>query len=407
MARIAIAGAGAAGSALGVLLARAGHEVHVFEAVARPEPVGAGVLLQPSGQQVLERMGLLDLVRAHAAPVTALYGDNPQGRPVLQMDYRHLGPGAQGLGVQRGTLMGVLWQALRSSGAHWHHGATLQAFQAQGGGVQLQGEGAAPWSHFDLLVLAGGSFSPLRRQLPVRQHERLFPWGALWCLLPTPAQDVPAQLRQRYRAARQMIGLMPVGHAYTAGQALPAAGSVPATTLFWSLPAAALQQWQQAPDLQALKRDMLALLPMARPWLEALHTPVQLRVARYADVWMQCWHHGAVAAIGDCAHGMSPQLGQGANMALVDAWVLADCVAAQGATPAALARYSQRRRAHLRFYQQASRWLTPLFQSSQRAGPWLRDLLLGWGGQLPLVRSQAAATLGGLKTGWLFGRPPW
>ena len=61
---------------------------------------------------------------------------------------------------------------------------------------------------------------------------------------------------------------------------------------------------------------------------------------------------------------MSPQLGQGANLALVDAWVLADCLRT---TPddlgAALAAYTRRRAAHLRFYAWSSRLLTPMFQS--------------------------------------------
>jgi 2-polyprenyl-6-methoxyphenol hydroxylase-like FAD-dependent oxidoreductase len=402
LARIAIVGAGAAGNALAVLLVRAGHAVEVFEAVAQPEPIGAGLLLQPSGQQVLARLGLLAAMQVHGALVEELFGDNPAGRTVLALNYRHLGAGQQGLGVQRGALMGLLWQALRDSGAAWHCGTTVQRFEQDERGVILHGEAGA-LGRFDLLVLANGSFSRLRGQLRVPQRERLFPWGALWCVLPTPAEGAGLQLRQRYRAARQMIGLMPVGHAY-AGTATPGADSVPGTTLFWSLPDAALQQWQQAPDLPRLKREMLGLLPLAEPWLQGLQAAQQLRVARYADVWMPHWHDGRVVAIGDCAHGMSPQLGQGANMALVDAWVLAGCIADRGPVPAALQQYSAQRRDHLRFYQQASRWLTPLFQSSQTLGPLLRDLLMGPGGQLPYVREQTAAALGGLKTGWFAGR---
>ncbi|MBP6841448.1 MAG: NAD(P)-binding protein, partial [Kofleriaceae bacterium] len=54
---IAVVGAGTAGAAVAVLLARAGHVVTLFERVARPGPVGAGITLQPTGQAVLAELG--------------------------------------------------------------------------------------------------------------------------------------------------------------------------------------------------------------------------------------------------------------------------------------------------------------------------------------------------------------
>ncbi len=403
-----------AGSAAALALARSGHEAHLYEAVAQPEPIGAGLLLQPTGLEVLRRLGLADAMLALGARVESLYGDTPTGRRVLDMGYARLSKGsaataAFGVGVQRGALMGVLWQALRASAVQWHCGTAVSGFEPGPGGVTLQQQGpAAVPGRFDLLLLANGSFSRLRQHMRVRQSERLFPWGALWCLLPeaaAPADWPAATLRQRYRQASEMIGVMPVGSAFgSQGQA----ASERRVTLFWSQRAADLQAWTASPDLTTLKRAMAALLPAAQPLLDALTDPAQLRVARYADVWMQQWHDGPVLAIGDCGHGMSPQLGQGANMGLIDAWVLAQAVdeaaAAAAPWPTAAAAYTRQRRAHIRFYQQASRALTPLFQSHRTAGPWLRDLFFGFSAKLPFIESQSVQTLCGVKAGWLSGR---
>src|SRR5262249_48308737 len=144
-----------------------------------------------------------------------------------------------------------------------------------------------------------------------------FPWGALWAVLPAPPGFASTELRQRLRAAREMVGLMPVGRAPGT-----APGARPGVNFYWSLPLDQAAAWQAEP-LDAWKRRVGALLPEAARVIEAVTAHDQLRLARYADVAMERWHDERVVAIGDCGHGMSPQLGQGANMALVDACVLA------------------------------------------------------------------------------------
>ncbi|MBZ0117864.1 MAG: FAD-dependent oxidoreductase, partial [Sandaracinaceae bacterium] len=61
---VAVIGAGTAGSAAALLLARAGHAVTLFEAVLEPKPVGAGIMLQPTGMHVLAELGLLEPILA-------------------------------------------------------------------------------------------------------------------------------------------------------------------------------------------------------------------------------------------------------------------------------------------------------------------------------------------------------
>ena len=401
--RVAVVGGGVAGCATAVLLRGQGHDVTLFEAVDDPQPVGAGLLLQPTGQAVLQRLGLLADVLAHGAQVDRLFGDNASGRTVLNMSYRRFAPGCFGLGIQRGTLFGLLWRRMVAAGTTVRLGTAVESFATDGDGVALSDAAGSSLGRFDALVLASGSFSKLRAGMAVPQSQKPFPWGALWAVLPAPRGFAPVELRQRFRSAREMVGLMPVGRALDA-----AADQPPGVNFFWSLPLTDLPAWQAEP-LAAWKARVCALLPACAPLLESVTSREQLRVARYADVWMERWHDGRVVAIGDCGHGMSPQLGQGANMALIDAWVLAHCVrsASAGGRVAwadAFARYSRERRPHLRFYQHSSVALTPLFQSHRRFAPLLRDLFFGLPGRLSWVHHHSVAALSGLKTGWLAGR---
>ncbi len=400
---IAVVGGGVAGCAAAALLRAQGHAVTLFEAFDDPRPVGAGLLLQPTGQAVLQRLGLLDQVLAHGAPVDRLFGDNAAGRTVLDMSYRRFAPDCFGLGIQRGTLFGLLWRHMVAAGTTVRLGTPVEHFAKTADGVTLTGFDGQALGRFDALVIANGSFSTLRADMDVEQSHKPFPWGALWAVLPAPAGFAPAELRQRFRSAREMVGLMPVGRALDAPLDQPHG-----INFFWSLPLADLPAWQAEP-LAQWKARVCALMPMCAPLLESVTAPAQLRVARYADVSMKHWHDGRVVAIGDAGHGMSPQLGQGANMALIDAWVLAHCVRGASANGGvdwadAFARYSGERRSHLRFYQHSSVALTPLFQSHRRFAPVVRDLFFGLPGRLSWVHDHSVAALSGLKTGWLAGR---
>ncbi len=391
---VAIVGAGVAGAAAAIRLAERGIDVDLYEAVTEPRPIGAGLLLQPTGQRVLAALGLLDEALALGTRVDRLFGDTPSGRAVLDMSYRRFHPEAYGLGIQRGALMGMLWRRVRELGVRWHCGAAADGFEQDETGVTLRMSGGGTARHA-ALILANGSFSRLREGMKVQQQARPFPWGAVWTVLPAPPGFPQIELRQRFRSASQMLGLMPVGKAH-------ADDGERGINLFWSLPVAELDGWQQRVGLGKLKQQMTTLFPDVAPLLDGLRDPAQLREARYADVHMERWHDGRVLAIGDCAHGMSPQLGQGANMALIDAHELAAEIG--GDWPGVFERYSRRRRVHLRFYGQASKGLTPMFQSHAVVAPWLRDRFFGWGGRLPYIHQQSIATLAGVKTGWLWGR---
>jgi 2-polyprenyl-6-methoxyphenol hydroxylase-like FAD-dependent oxidoreductase len=387
---IAIVGYGTAGQAAAILLSRDGHRVEVFEQAPELGPVGAGFLLQPVGMHVLWEMGLLDAALAHGARIGRLFGENAGGRAVMDMRYARLDPRLFGLGLQRGALFALL-------AAAWPDLAQVQCgrriVEVDDAG-RLRDAGGRQSGAFDLVVVADGAASCLRGGIGTARLDRPYPWGALWCLLPQAGWQHAGELRQRYVAARKMIGMLPVG--------TRPGDPTARLSFFWSLRTTEFDAWNRA-GLAPWLEEVAALWPQARAQLSAIDAPAQLLRASYRDAVLPQWTRGRRVLVGDAAHAMSPQLGQGVNMALMDALALRDALRAEPVLDAALARYQRERRAHVRIYQFWSRWLTPLFQSERDLVARVRDRTLLPLGRLPGGRGQMLRVLSGLQRGW-FGR---
>lgn len=390
--RIAVVGYGTAGQALAVALSRDGHRVDVFERVPDPGPVGAGFLLQPTGLSALWELGLLDAALRHGAVVTRLFGETVAARPIMDMRYRELHPALFGLGMQRGAIFQLL-DAAWTQERRLHCGREIAHIDHDRGALRdSHGDEHGP---YDLIAVADGAASKLRAVIGEVAFDRPYPWGAQWCLVPAGDWPWRDELRQRYRRARRMAGMLPVGTRPD--------DPVPRLSFFWSLPAAMLAEAGR--DAARWRGELAEIWPEALANLRDTAIPDGLAQARYRDTVLRRWHRGRAVLVGDSAHAMSPQLGQGVNMALVDALALRDALRKADSVPAALHAYERGRRKHLRAYHFWSRWLTPLFQSDYDRIAVLRDAMFYPLSRLPGGRGQTLRVLTGTRHGW-FGTWP-
>lgn len=362
---IGIVGAGTAGLASAIALARAGHAVTVFEKHGSLRPLGAGLLIQPQGIAALDALGVGPAFRAASVPVTRLLGLSHRNWTLVDIPYAE----REARGVSRAALSQVLLDAALALGVCIRYGSAVDSITVEGMRASVHAGDAAS---FDLVAIADGAASRLPAQAGLAVASTVYKWGALWAMFDVADWPGQALLEQRYHATRKMFGLMPTAHIENKLR----------LSMFWSLPRAGYDAWRARP-LQEWKNELLALWPESGAVVEQIVSHDQFSLATYHHARATRLASGPVCVIGDAAHAMSPQLGLGSTLAVQDALALADAVAEAGAMDGA-ALYSRRRLCAVRNYQLLSRALTPCFQADSN-GLW-RDLIFAAGLKLPGVQ---------------------
>ncbi|MEO0415291.1 MAG: NAD(P)/FAD-dependent oxidoreductase [Verrucomicrobiota bacterium] len=397
--RIAIVGCGTTGPATAIYLSRQGHEVSIFERAPKCEAVGAGFMLQPSGMAVLRELGVLNDVAKFGARVDGLHIVNRRsGKPLLDLRYELVREGTFALGLHRSVLVSVLLAELEKHEVPVHWGAEIENIDPEQGWLRTQD--GDQHSGFDLIILADGAASQARAQVGLNERVSQYPWGAIWWMHPDEnAEFATNELYQVVDGTRYLTGFLPTGRAWADSVDAP-----PHVSLFWSVPINR-EKWLATP-IEEWKAEVLRQSPRAETLLAPIEAHEQLAFAAYHDVRIKQWHRAKVVLLGDVAHAMSPQLGQGVNLGLLDARFLSQCVRENACDLAtALRRYSEGRRSSLRYYQFATRWLTPIFQSSHDWVVPARDFAFPIANRVPLIKKEMVSTMMGIKSG--FVRKDW
>jgi|GEM_PF-212588 len=307
---ILIVGGGVGGLAAAVALRRAGFEALVFERADEIREVGAGLTVQNNGMAALRRLGLDQEVAARGEVLrrASLLRWDGMALSSLELANVTIELGAPAVGIHRARLLAVLLGALDPAAVST--GSEAAGFEADRDGITLalrdgrHVRGAA-------LVGADGLQSLVRSRLlgdgPPRPAGYLA-WRGV-CAPPQPPLDGAAV--ETWGCGRR-FGRLGIGdgrvywYATLNSRAVPAgAGSDPSST----------------------QADLLRLFAGWHPPVTALIAATPSEAILRSDLWYRPparrWGHGRVTLLGDAAHPMTPDLGQGACQAIEDAVVLA------------------------------------------------------------------------------------
>ncbi|MEQ8898564.1 MAG: FAD-dependent monooxygenase [Roseovarius sp.] len=349
-----IAGAGLAGLAAATALAQQGWQVRVHERGSELREIGAGIYLWKNVLDALRELGVYDEIAE-----TGIRSEVPR----LLQDHRQQEVNIVGkddelpelIVILRTDLHRILAECAVKSGVEIVTGSKVLAADPDG---RLEFEDG--WGPYvDLVVGADGVFSRVRDSLELADKIIELKDGCGRHLIPRKEGDELNNQRIEMWNAGRRIGM--------------AAASKDNHYVFLCCPESDLPGRMQQPfNLDA----WIDSHPNYRKYLERLPRHPKERWRPFYNVVCTTWSKGKVCIVGDAAHGMAPNLGQGACVAIVNSVVLARAVSKHADVPKALAEWERLERPYIDKTQRMSFLYGRVGTHWPKSLLWLRSLIL-------------------------------
>ena len=328
---IRVIGGGIGGLATAVALQRKGLDAHVYESAAELAPVGKGIWVPTNAMLVLDRLGLGDGVAARGVALERVEVRDLDGDVLQSIDLDRVRErlGRTTVSVLRADLQSVLAGALRPGTLHL--GRRCVGVDASGPRPSVRFDDGAS-VEADLVVGADGLRSVVRGAVVPGVPLR---YAGQTCYLGLADGPLPDRL---VRTVWEVWG----------GASRFGFSAVGSGRVYWFAPVTAPEGRPAGEvtgaDMAAL-RDRYAPFPGPVPDLVARTAAADVvRVDLNDFVPIRRWHRGSVVLVGDAAHAMTPNLGQGGAQAIEDAYVLAEALGDATDLASALSQYERARR---------------------------------------------------------------
>ena len=386
---VAVIGAGGGGAVLALALAQRGIRTVVVDQASGPPQGLRGEILQPNGQQILDRLGVLKSLPAGATKsVRKFHFYRAGGTRLCSIDYGEL-PAPYNHAIV--TMPNVAHHTIVDAVRH-HACASLRYRTSFAGmvkeaeqvvGVSTQGPDGERTIRAKLVVGADGAFSRVREALRIPAAVHLYPEGYLIAIVESQEPFAEAYY---YVGHRQILGLF------------PAAGKQ--VYLFYMIPSGSYEVLKQL-GLPALQRAWTNIAPQFTELFRNLTDWAQTAYMPTGRVRAATWVTEGAVLIGDAAHAMNPHASQGRMQAMVDAMTLADlvpsCLAEGDCSSARLKTYEVSRRPYVTMLQRLADQQVFYWNTGNPAVAYLRDRVFRTLDRNPRLRYQVLATTAGLR----------
>ncbi|REC94610.1 FAD-dependent urate hydroxylase HpxO [Kushneria indalinina] len=333
---IVIIGAGMGGLTAALALQQQGHQVSVHDRVRELRPAGAALSIWSNGAKILHELGLGRSIEQASGNMEAMRYFNHDGALLTGFSLAPLygAVGQPACPIARSELQRQLLAAVGHDNVHL--GEHCVDFQTDANGVTVSFENGQT-RRADLLIVADGTHSRLRDRVAGKTIERRYCGYVNWNVR-VPAQDdlAPLDHWDQYIGRHQRVSLMPMGRGGNGEHQ-------PEFYCFFDVPLP-LEALDDSGDYRAeLRHHFSGWAPEVMRLIERFDPALMARVPIHDIDPLDSLVAERVALLGDAAHAMAPDLGQGGCQAMEDAWVLAKALSEYSDLSGALNAYDQAR----------------------------------------------------------------
>jgi 2-polyprenyl-6-methoxyphenol hydroxylase-like FAD-dependent oxidoreductase len=333
---VEIAGAGFAGLTAAAAFARRGWSVRVHERADELRTAGAGIYIYENGLRIFETLGIYEMVIRDAYPAykREMRGDN--NKVLLRISWENGGPGRV-FSIVRQRCIDALAHAARQAGAEIVTSSEVV-------GVSPDGEIEIAGGHVhksDLVIVADGVNSRLRDSLDLIAERRTLVDGAIRMLVERTEEERISEEGRKY------IEMWSGTHRilYT-----------PCSDSELYLAFTMLNDDAEATHLPLNKDAWKRWFPQMEGVIERVGDQGHWDAFQY--IRLRKWSKGCVAVIGDAAHALPPNIGQGGGCAMMNALSLATILSEYTDLEAGLADWERRERHVTEHAQKISLWIS-------------------------------------------------
>ncbi len=387
---VVVVGAGGGGAVLALALAQKGVKTIVLDHAQGPPQGLRGEILQPNGQAVLDRLGILQSLPAAATrAVRHFHFCRAGGKRLCSIDYGMLPPPYNRAivtlpNVAHHAIVGAVQQRPNVS---LRYGTSFTGLLREGGrvvGLTAQGQDGPQTIKAKLVVGADGAFSKVRDALKIPADVHLYPEGYLIAIVES---QEPVSEAFYYVGHRQILGLF------------PATGNK--VYLFYMIPSGSYDAVKQR-GIPALQQAWSTIAPRFTDLFRNLTDWSQTAYMPTGRVRTPTWVADGAALIGDAAHAMNPHASQGRMQAMIDAMALADllpgCLAGDDCSAAHLKPFEDARRPCVTMLQRLADQQVFYWNTGNPVVALLRDRVFQTLDRNPRLRYQVLSTTAGLRT---------